>query len=88
MVDTIFPISVFFFDLTFWGDYYTNGSYGFNFKISLKRGYKYTGNFILRYENLINGERGLPGMENLLFTTGGSYSKDSKSSPNSLFSAS
>ena len=53
------PISE-FLDLTILGDYYTNGSYGLNISSVYNKRYKYTGNFGIRYENLINGERGLP----------------------------
>ena len=82
------PISD-FFDLTLLGDYYTNGSYGFNIRSVYKRRYKYTGNFTVRYENLINGERGLPGYgKSTVYNVRWSHSKDSKSSPNSSFSAS
>ena len=82
------PISD-FFDLTLLGDYYTNGSYGFNIRSVYKKRYKYTGNFTVRYENLINGERGLPGYgKSTVYNVRWSHSKDSKSSPNSSFSAS
>ena len=49
-----------FFDLTVLGDYYTNGSYGLNISSQYKKRYKSSGNFTIRYENLISGERGLP----------------------------
>ena len=82
------PISD-FFDLTLLGDYYTNGSYGFNVRSVYKKRYKYTGNFTVRYENLINGERGLPDYgKSTVYNIRWSHSKDSKSSPNSSFSAS
>ena len=82
------PISE-FFDLTVLGDYYTNGSYGLNISSFYRKRYKYNGSFTVRYENLINGERGLPGYgKSTVYNIRWSHSKDSKSSPNSTFSAS
>ena len=82
------PISE-FFDLTVLGDYYTNGSYGLNLSSFYRKRYKYNGSFTVRYENLINGERGLPGYgKSTVYNIRWSHSKDSKSSPNSTFSAS
>ena len=82
------PISD-FFDLTVLGDYYTNGSYGLNLSSFYRKRYKYNGSFTVRYENLINGERGLPGYgKSTVYNIRWSHSKDSKSSPNSTFSAS
>ena len=82
------PISE-FFDLTVLGDYYTNGSYGLNLSSFYRKRYRYNGSFTVRYENLINGERGLPGYgKSTVYNIRWSHSKDSKSSPNSTFSAS
>ena len=78
-----------YFDLTVLGDYYTNGSYGFNISSQYRKRYRYNGNFTVRYENLINSERGLPGYgKSTVYNIRWSHSKDSKSSPNSTFSAS
>jgi lipopolysaccharide assembly outer membrane protein LptD (OstA) len=82
------PISE-IFDLTILGDYYTNGSYGVNISSMYRKRYKYNGNFSVRYENLISGERGLPGYgKSTVYNIRWSHSKDSKSSPYSSFSAS
>ena len=82
------PISE-IFDLTLLGDYYTNGSYGVNISSMYRKRYKYNGNFTVRYENLINGERGLPGYgKSTVYNIRWSHSNDSKSSPYSSFSAS
>ena len=82
------PISE-FFDLTILGDYYTNGSYGINISSIYRKRYNYNGTFSVRYENLINGERGLPGYgKSTVYNVRWSHSKDSKASPNSSFSAS
>ena len=78
-----------YFDLTILADYYTNGSYGLNVSSTYRKRYKYSGSFTVRYENLINGEKGLPGYGNsTVYNLRWSHSKDSKSSPNSSFSAS
>ncbi len=82
------PISQ-YFDLTILGDYYTNGSYGLNINSQYRKNYKYNGNLAIRYENLINGERGLPDYsKSTVYNFRWSHSKDSKSSPYSSFSAS
>ncbi len=82
------PISE-YIDLTILGDYYTNGSYGLNINSQYRKNYRYSGNLSVRYENLINGERGLPNYsKSTVYNIRWSHSKDSKSSPYSSFSAS
>ena len=76
-------------DVSTLGDYYTNGSYGFRIESNYNKRYRYRGNFSFRYENLINSERGLPDYsKSTIFNLRWSHSKDSKSNPNSRFSAS
>ncbi|RPG54897.1 MAG: LPS-assembly protein LptD [Flavobacteriales bacterium TMED235] len=78
-----------FFDLTLIADYYTNGSYGFRGDSQYNVRYKYRGTFSFRYENLIDEARGLPDYsKSTVFNVRWNHSKDSKSSPNSTFSAS
>ena len=78
-----------FFDITLLADYYTNGSYGFRVESKYKVRYKYNGSLSLRFENLIDGERGLPGYsKSNIYNIRWSHSQDSKSNPNSRFSAS
>ena len=82
------PVSK-YLDLTFLGDYYTNGSYGINISSQYKKRYKYNGNFSIRYENLIDGERGLPEYsKSTIYNVRWTHTKDSKSSPYSSLSAS
>ncbi len=77
------------YDLTVLGDYYTNGSYAMRFESSYAKRYKYRGNFNVRFENLINSERGYPDyLKQKIYNIQWSHSKDSKGSPNSSFSAS
>ena len=78
-----------FFDVALLGDYYTNGSYGFRTEIKYMKRYSFNGSLSARFENLINGERGLPGYsKNNIYNIRWSHSQDSKSNPNSRFSAS
>jgi len=77
-----------YYDLAVLGDYYTNGSYGLRFESSYAQRYKFSGNFLLRYQNIITSERGFPDYSqqreyNIQWT----HRQDSKSNPNSNFSA-
>ncbi|WP_396186714.1 putative LPS assembly protein LptD, partial [Flavobacterium sp.] len=77
------------YDLTVLGDYYTNGSYALRGETSYAKRYRYRGNLNIRYENLINSERGYPDYSKQnIYNIQWSHSKDSKASPNSSFSAS
>ena len=77
------------YDLAVLGDYYTNGSYAMRFESSYAKKYKFSGNINIRIENIIQSERGYPDYSrsnsyNIQWT----HTKDSKSNPNSRFSAS
>ncbi|WP_202110822.1 putative LPS assembly protein LptD [Flavobacterium hydrocarbonoxydans] len=77
------------YDLTVLGDYYTNGSYAMRFESSYAKRYKYRGNVNFRFENLINSERGYPDYSKQnIYNIQWSHSRDTKSNPNSNFSAS
>ncbi len=77
------------YDLAILGDYYTNGSYAMRFETSYAKKYKFNGNVNIRFENLINSERGYPDYSKTnIYNIQWSHSKDSKSNPNSRFSAS
>jgi lipopolysaccharide assembly outer membrane protein LptD (OstA) len=76
-------------DLAVLGDYYTNGSYAMRFETNYARRYKFRGNVNVRFENLINSERGFPDYSKTsIYNIQWSHSKDGKSNPNSRFSAS
>ena len=78
-----------FFDLGLTGDYYSNGSYGFRMDSKYRKMYNFSGSLSMRFENLITGERGIPGYaKSTVFNVRWNHSKDPKSSPNSNFSAS
>lgn len=77
------------YDLAVLGDYYTNGSYGIRFESSYAKKYQFLGNVNIRFENLISSERGYPDYsKSNIYNIQWSHSKDSKSNPNSRFSAS
>ena len=77
------------YDLTVLADYYTNGSYGMRFESSYGKRYNYRGNINIRFENLINSERGFPDYSKQnIYNIQWSHAKDAKASPNSTFSAS
>ena len=76
-------------DVTLSGDFYTNGSYAFRTASIYTKRYKYRGNLNLRYENQVTSQKGFSDYSlsrnyNIQF----SHSQDTKSSPNSRFSAS
>lgn len=76
-------------DISLLGDYYTNGSYALRGESTYVMRYKFRGNFSARFESLVEGERGFPGYnESSIYNIRWSHSQDTKSSPNSRFSAS
>lgn len=78
-----------YLDLAVLGDYYTNGSYGMRFESNYATRYKFRGNINVRFENLINSERGFPDYSKTnIYNIQWSHTKDAKSNPNSRFSAS
>lgn len=78
-----------YFDLALTGDYYSNGSYGFRAQSNYNVRYRFNGNFNFNIEKLLNEERGFPNFsEQSIFNVRWSHRQDSKSNPNSRFSAS
>ena len=77
------------YDLTFLGDYYTNGSYALRFESSYAKRYRFRGNVNLRFENQITSERGFPDYsKSNIYNIQWSHNQDPKANPNSRFSAS
>lgn len=77
------------YDLAILGDYYTNGSYAMRFESSYGKRYAFRGNVNVRFENQIQSERGFPDYTKATnYNIQWSHSQDTKSSPNSRFSAS
>lgn len=78
-----------YIDLTVLGDYYSNGSYGLRTDSDYAKRYKYRGNLSVRYENLINSERGFPDFtQSSLYNIRWRHTQDPKVNPSSRFSAS
>jgi lipopolysaccharide assembly outer membrane protein LptD (OstA) len=78
-----------FYDLTVTGDYFTNGSYGARFMSDYGLRYRFRGNVNVRFENLIQSERGFPDYSKTsIYNIQWSHSQDAKSNPSSRFSAS
>ncbi len=76
-------------DFAFLGDIYTNGSWGLRNEISYVKRYRYQGNFIVRYESLINSIRGFSDYgKTTNYNIRWSHNQDEKASPNSRLSAS
>jgi lipopolysaccharide assembly outer membrane protein LptD (OstA) len=76
-------------DLALTGDIYTNGSWGLRMDSDYRKRYRFGGRFSLRFENLINGQRGLSNFsKSNNFNLSWSHSQDQKASPNSRFAAS
>lgn len=76
-------------DLSLLGDYYTNGSYGLRGESTYIKRYKYRGSLSLRYENLVESERGFPDFsQSSIYNIRWSHAQDPKSNPSSRFSAS
>ncbi|WP_396596300.1 putative LPS assembly protein LptD [Dokdonia sp. R86516] len=78
-----------YFNLALTGDYYTNGSYAFRADSDYKVRYKFNGRFSFSSERILFSERGLPDFsETNTYNIRWNHSQDTKSSPNSRFSAS
>jgi lipopolysaccharide assembly outer membrane protein LptD (OstA) len=76
-------------DFALLGDYYTNGSYALRGESSYNLRYKFTGNVSMRFEKLINSERGFDDFsESSVYNIRWTHSQDVKANPSSRFSAS
>ncbi len=78
------------FDLTVLGSIYSSGSWTINARSKYKKRYKYGGNFDIRYQKIIQGEKEIPAdySENSMFWVKFNYARDAKANPTSTFSAS
>ncbi|WP_117883323.1 putative LPS assembly protein LptD [Aureibaculum luteum] len=78
-----------YIDLAVLGDVYTNGSWGMRFESNYAVRYRFSGNFNLRFENLITGQRGFSTFNKRNnFYLRWSHSPSQQASPNSRFSVS
>ena len=78
-----------YFDLALLGDYYTNGSYAMRGETNYALKYRFRGNLSVRFETLINSQRGFPDYsKSNIYNIRWSHTQDAKANPNSRFSAS
>jgi len=78
-----------FLDLTILGDYYTNGSYALRSDSDYAVRYKFKGNLSMRFESLINSERGFPDFsQSTIYNIRWTHTQDQKANPSARFSAS
>ncbi len=78
-----------YLDLAILGDIYTNGSWGIRTESNYALRYRFSGNFSLRFENLINSQKGFPDYsKSTNFFVRWAHSQSAQSNPNSRFSAS
>ncbi len=75
-------------DFTFFGSIYTSGSWTIKAQSRYKKRYKYSGNFDISYQKVIQGERDIAKdfQEETMFWVKLNYTRDPKSSPTSTFS--
>jgi hypothetical protein len=75
-------------DASLIGEGYTKGSWGASLLTNYKKRYKYTGNFLLSYSDIIVSERGLPDYKvNKAYSLRWNHAQDSKAHPFHNFSA-
>ncbi|MEN1786390.1 MAG: putative LPS assembly protein LptD, partial [Bacteroidota bacterium] len=76
-------------DISFSGDFFTNGSYGIRTQSVYAKRYRFRGNVNFRFENQIFSQKGFSDFSRTtLYNIQISHSQDPKASPNSRFSAS
>jgi len=78
-----------YWDMRLLGEIYTKGSWGATIESTYNKRYRYAGNMFLSYQNTVDGEKNMPDyMKSSSFKIQWSHRQDSKSLPNSNFSAS
>lgn len=76
-------------DLKMTGEIYTKGSWALNAASAYKRRYKFSGNFLVSYQNSVEGEKNMPDYaKTTSFKVQWTHSQDSKANPYSNLSAS
>ncbi len=76
-----------YLDAALTGEIYTQGGWGLGMHSNFKKRYKYSGNFDLKYNKNIFGEKGIEGYSNSsTFWVASQYTQDSKANPTSNFS--
>lgn len=78
-----------FFDLSFTGDIYTNGTWRLSATTNYRKRYKFNGNFSFNYANNITGYKGLEDyFKSSNYSVRWTHSQDTKAKPGTRFSAS
>ena len=76
-------------DLKLTGEIYTKGSWGINIQSNYRKRYRYSGNFLLSYQNTIEGEKNMPDYAvTKSFKVQWAHRQDSKANPSQSFSSS
>ncbi len=77
-------------DFTFFGSIYTSGSWTLKAKSRYKKRYKYSGDFDISYQKVVEGEKDIVKdyKEQNIFWVKFNYSRDSKANPTTTFNAS
>ena len=76
-------------DLKLLGEIYTKGSWGLSAASNYRKRYRYSGSFLISYQDTKNGDKGMPDfVEQESFKLQWSHRKDSKANPFSTLSAS
>lgn len=78
-----------YFDLSFTGDIYTNGTWRVSTSSNYRKRYKFNGNFGFNYANNVNGYKGLENYsKSSNYSVKWSHTQDAKAKPGTRFSAS
>lgn len=78
-----------YFDLSFTGDIYTNGTWRLSAATNYRKRYKFNGNFSFNYANNISGYKGLENYsKSSNYSVRWTHSQDTKARPGTRFSAS
>lgn len=76
-------------DLKLIGEIYTKGSWGLSTQSNYKKRYRYSGNFLLSYQNTVEGEKNMPDYsKSTSFKIQWTHRQDAKANPTQSFSAS
>ncbi|MGB5819472.1 MAG: putative LPS assembly protein LptD [Saonia sp.] len=82
-----FPFSD-YADLAVFGDFYTNGSYGFRAENEYSKRYRFRGRISFNFENIINSQKGFDDFSrSTSYQVRINHTQDPKSNPNSRLSA-
>ena len=76
-------------DLKLTGEIYTKGSWAINAASAYRKRYKYNGNFLLSYQNTVDGEKNMPGyLKTTSYKIQWTHNQDAKANPYSTLTAS